>query len=261
MVYRLFLIILSYTMGCNRMQFIVKSKNYLIRHFIYGTVEYEDCRILNQRTWCTNRRICPLKMKLMVYIRSTSVCLSASVPCILSLPALSARYIYRQIDSLSNPKKAIILLSAIDKIEKMIIVSLIATLLLLAHSAHAQVRAILTPISFSGSHCPQHISNTFMNSNATRLTTVFEQFAPYVGPGASISASRTNCTVTANVTFSEPGYRLYLGVSPGTINGYLKISNNVTVDVRATYSWSGLTTVRHCYPETHRRPNLSSESY
>jgi hypothetical protein len=125
------------------------------------------------------------------------------------------------------------------------LLSLLPTLLLLPTLTHAIPRATLTHLSSNGTDCGGFAgSSIFLGSTSSQITTVFERFAPYIGPGIAISQSRKTCQLTANVSFSEPGYRIMLGSINGGLRGYLKVGKGGVVQVTATYWWDGSTNVR-----------------
>ncbi|OAL44148.1 hypothetical protein IQ07DRAFT_592585 [Pyrenochaeta sp. DS3sAY3a] len=125
------------------------------------------------------------------------------------------------------------------------LLSLLPTLLLLLlpNPTHAVPFATLTHLSSNGSDCGGFGgSGIHLGDTSSQLWTVFERFAPYIGPGITLSQGRTICQVTANVSFSEPGYRIMLGSIKGALRGYLKVGKGGIVNVSARYWWEGSTT-------------------
>ncbi|KAF2010799.1 hypothetical protein BU24DRAFT_427002 [Aaosphaeria arxii CBS 175.79] len=102
---------------------------------------------------------------------------------------------------------------------------------------------ILNSFTTSGPSCPPdsalttaHIFPSSSN-NGFNFTQRIDNFRPRLGPGVPITASRSNCTVTLNVTLSEPNTRIYLNLNGGYFSGYAPMIKGDTMQTVATYDW------------------------
>jgi hypothetical protein len=94
----------------------------------------------------------------------------------------------------------------------------------------------INSISYGGSGCPQGTVGSFISSDHTTYTLIFDSFVASIGGGASTTDSRKNCQINVDLHYPS-GYQF--SVYTQNYRGYVQLDNGITAVQKANYYFSG----------------------
>ncbi|ORY14022.1 hypothetical protein BCR34DRAFT_599438 [Clohesyomyces aquaticus] len=115
----------------------------------------------------------------------------------------------------------------------------IAILFVLFHKSLGEVRTSFKILNYTGSGCPEGTISSSINLDTTALAQSFDRFPLYLGPGTIIRDHYKNCTLYANISFSEPNWQLYVNPRSMDVRGYFPMDVGTSLRVQSKYDWAG----------------------
>ncbi|KAE8443987.1 hypothetical protein EG329_001116 [Mollisiaceae sp. DMI_Dod_QoI] len=97
----------------------------------------------------------------------------------------------------------------------------------------------ISSISYGGTGCPQGSVGSFISSDRTTFTIIFDSFVASLGSGVAVTENRKNCQLNVNLQYPSGFQYSVLGT---TFRGYSDLTSGVTGVQSATYYFSGSST-------------------
>jgi len=94
----------------------------------------------------------------------------------------------------------------------------------------------INSIAYGGTGCPQGSVGSFISTDRTTFTIIFDSFVASIGPGVTITNNRANCQL--NIDLEYPSGFQYSILST-EFRGYAQLDSGVTGTQSATYYFSG----------------------
>jgi len=91
-------------------------------------------------------------------------------------------------------------------------------------------------ISYGGSGCPQGSVGSFISTDRTTYTLIFDKYVAEMGPGKSIRDSRKNCQINVDLLYPN-GYQF--SIYSQNYRGFVNLDAGVVGEQQATFYFSG----------------------
>ncbi|KUJ16984.1 uncharacterized protein LY89DRAFT_646060 [Mollisia scopiformis] len=97
----------------------------------------------------------------------------------------------------------------------------------------------INSISYGGTGCPQGSVGSFISTDRTTFTIIFDTFVASLGTGVAVTENRKNCQLNVNLQYPSGFQYSVLGT---TFRGYADLTAGVNGVQSATYYFSGSST-------------------